>query len=90
MVKPKRLTVTCQDVMRHVEDELDTKLSYPQFRGFKSHLDRCPNCRAYLDSLRKTIWLYRHYPIPHQPVGSRRRVLRAVFAHNRQYIGKGE
>jgi len=39
-------------------------LSVSIHKEIKAHLRRCPNCTAYLDSLKKTILLYRRVPCP--------------------------
>jgi predicted anti-sigma-YlaC factor YlaD len=64
-MKPK--TLKCKEVFRHICDNLDADLDSPQCRGIKKHLDRCPSCTAYLDSLKKTVSLYREYPEPRLP-----------------------
>jgi len=66
--------VKCSDVFRHICENLDQKLNAPECREIKKHIDRCPNCVAYLDSLKKTILLYREYPHPRLRNKARRRL----------------
>jgi RNA polymerase sigma factor (sigma-70 family) len=47
----------CDTVYLHICDHLDEDIASPRCRQIKQHLDECPNCRAYLDSLKKTIVL---------------------------------
>jgi hypothetical protein len=54
--------VNCLNVAEHVQQELDQRLSAKTFRTIKAHLQRCPNCTAYLESLKKTILLYKRVP----------------------------
>jgi predicted anti-sigma-YlaC factor YlaD len=54
-------------VARHVQNQLDGELLSPACREIRKHLKRCPNCTAYLDSLKKTVLLYRRYPDSHTP-----------------------
>lgn len=61
----KTKIVHCSDVLDHICEELDTKLSSAQCREIKRHLQKCANCTAYLDSMRKTIKLYASSPVPH-------------------------
>ena len=61
----KKKTVRCPDVLNHICEELDTKLTSAQCRELKRHLAKCPNCTAYLDSLKKTIKLYSSVPTKH-------------------------
>lgn len=58
----KKKTMRCPDVLDHICEELDSKLTTAQCREIKRHLAKCPNCTAYLDSLKKTVKLYRSYP----------------------------
>jgi hypothetical protein len=63
----KKKTVRCHDVLCHICEELDTRLSSAKCRALKRHIQQCPNCTAYLDSLRKTITLYSSAPNPRLP-----------------------
>lgn len=63
----KKKTVHCPDVLNHICEELDTKLTTAQCRELKRHLAKCPNCTAYLDSLKTTIKLYSSVPAKHSP-----------------------
>lgn len=59
-------------------EHLDVNLSSMGFKEIKKHLDRCPNCDAYLDSVKKTIKLYRIIPHPHIARAVRRRLFSVV------------
>lgn len=74
----KRKLKDCNEVYRHLCQNLDERLNTPECRQFREHLARCPNCIAYLDSLKKTISLYRQYPVPRLS-RKRRRELYAVL-----------
>ncbi|MCX6145191.1 MAG: zf-HC2 domain-containing protein [Ignavibacteriales bacterium] len=74
----KKKTVRCDDVLNHICEELDTKLTSAKCRELKRHLERCPNCTAYLDSLRKTIMLYSSTPNPRLPQKARRQLFAAL------------
>jgi anti-sigma factor RsiW len=54
----------CTRVYHHLCDNLDADLSSPGCREIRKHLEQCPDCHAYLDSLKKTITLYRSARIP--------------------------
>jgi mycothiol system anti-sigma-R factor len=62
----KKKNVRCPDVLDHICEELDVKLTTAQCRELRRHLSECPNCTAYLDSL-KTIKLYSSAPSKHAP-----------------------
>jgi hypothetical protein len=58
----KKHTMHCPEILDHICEELDTKISSAKCREIKRHLAQCPNCTAYLDSLKKTVKLYKTYP----------------------------
>jgi len=68
-------TLKCSSVLDHICNELDTKISSRKCQEIRRHLARCPNCTAYLDSLKKTIRLYATYPHPHVPAKNRKKLL---------------
>jgi RNA polymerase sigma-70 factor (ECF subfamily) len=70
----KNKPVTCKEVFNHICENLDEKIDSPQCREIRRHLDRCPSCVAYLDSLKKTIRLYRAYPPPRLPQKARKKL----------------
>ena len=74
----KKRTVRCHDVLNHICEELDTKLTSAKCRELKRHLNHCSNCTAYLDSLHKTITLFASSPNPRLP-GKARKQLFAVL-----------
>jgi hypothetical protein len=59
-------------------DNLDADLSSQKCREIKAHIKRCKNCTAYLDSLKKTIFLYRTYPIPDVPLKTEKKLFAAI------------
>jgi predicted anti-sigma-YlaC factor YlaD len=61
-MKKKRLT--CKETAEYICVELDEKINSPKCREIKEHLKNCPNCTSYLDSLKKTVGLYRKYSAP--------------------------
>lgn len=68
----RRKCMKCGEVAKHVQEHLDYRLSSAEYRKLKEHLQSCPNCTAYLDSLKKTVRLYREYPDPQIPSRIRR------------------
>ncbi len=70
----------CADVYRHICDNLDQKLDSPECRAIKKHLEGCPDCQAYLASLKQTIRLYRTLPSPRVPEGLHIKLDRALTA----------
>jgi anti-sigma factor RsiW len=70
----------CSDVYRHICEDLDGKLRTRRCREIRAHLDVCPDCRAYLTSLKRTVVLYRSLPTPRLPKGAHQRLLKAMIA----------
>jgi predicted anti-sigma-YlaC factor YlaD len=71
--KPK-----CSDVFKHICDKLDKDLNSTECRAIKKHLDDCPDCTVYMNSLKKTIELYRAYPEPRLTKSRRNRLLSVI------------
>lgn len=59
--------LSCPEVYEHLCENLDEKLNSESCRQIKAHIAECKNCTALLDSLKKTVYLYRHYPTPALP-----------------------
>lgn len=70
----RRKCMKCGEVARHVQEHLDYRLSKAEHRKLREHLHDCPNCTAYLDSLKKTVRLYREYPDPRMPKKVRKKL----------------
>ena len=68
----------CADVYHHICDNIDQELDSPECREIRKHMESCPDCRAYLDSMKKTVALYRSLPAPHVPRTVHSRLLRAL------------
>ncbi len=52
----------CNEAYRFICDNLDQSVDSPECRAIRRHLEECPDCRLYLDSLKKTVTLYRLEP----------------------------
>jgi hypothetical protein len=73
-----RQRIPCRDIAKHLCEELDERLDSASCRKIRRHLQECPNCAAYLDSLKKTVRLYASYPSPHVPALCRKRLSAAL------------
>lgn len=63
--------LSCSEVYTHLCDNLDSQLDTESCRIIKEHLKECDNCSAMLDSLKKTVYLYKNYPTPELPAKTR-------------------
>lgn len=68
----------CSSVYVYICTNLDQDLNSARCRQIKKHISECPDCSAYLDSLRKTISLYKQYPAPHVPKSVHNRLFKAI------------
>jgi hypothetical protein len=55
---------SCSKVYEHLCVNLDSKLDSKSCEQIKAHIEGCSNCTALLDSLKKTVSLYKRYPSP--------------------------
>jgi len=72
----------CIDVYHHICDNLDQKFDSPECREIRKHMEACPDCRAYLDSLKKTVVLYRSLPAPHISRSAHARLFKIINLNN--------
>jgi predicted anti-sigma-YlaC factor YlaD len=66
--------INCTSVAEHVCGELDEDINSPACRAIKKHLKSCPNCTAYLDSLKKTVLIYKRTSNPRFPAKARNKL----------------
>lgn len=69
---------SCRRVYRFICENLDQNMDSPRCKTIKKHLDGCPECRTYLDSLKKTVVLYRMMPTPAVPDQVHRKLFRDI------------
>lgn len=70
----------CKDAYKYICDNLDQKVDSPECRAIRKHLEQCPDCSAYLQSLRETVLLYRAVQTPHVSLAVHRRLMAALHA----------
>ncbi len=71
-------TQSCKDMYQHMCENLDNELDSAACRKIRKHIENCENCSAFLDSLKKTVYLYKHYPVPQLPVLAHKELLAIV------------
>lgn len=47
-------------------EKVDRDLTSPTCKKLREHLEKCPDCAAHYDSLKKTIILYRNYDVKYK------------------------
>lgn len=68
----------CQHLLGELSFYLDGETSAEVCAEIERHLTGCENCRAVVDTLRKTISLYHTLPQPRLPEGARERLYRTL------------
>ena len=68
----------CKQAYRFICENIDQDLNSPRCRQIKKHLDDCPDCSAYLESLRQTVRLYKKSPTPGVPASVHEHLIRAI------------
>ncbi len=60
----KKNPAACRKAFRKICADLGRDLNSPECRPIRTHISRCPRCSARLDSMKKTVTLFRLYPTP--------------------------
>ena len=80
-------SAACRDVFGRLSDYLDEELDSDRFRRVTEHLDDCPPCQAFCESLRRTIALLGTVDDPSLEQGLRRRLAEDYRALRRRLDG---
>ncbi len=72
------IQTTCQELKAQLSDYLDGDLDSAVCAELERHLAGCDNCRIVVDTLRKTILLYRNYGSATVPPGAHERLLQVL------------
>ncbi len=67
----------CQHLLADLSDYIDGEAADSVCAEIERHLADCADCRAVVDTLRKTIYLYRQLPQPTLPESARARLIAA-------------
>jgi len=68
----------CQHLLGDLSDYLDSEVSAELCAEIEEHMDGCDNCQVVIDTMRKTILLYREMPQPDMPDSVRQRLYKAL------------
>jgi len=68
----------CKQAYKFICENIERDLNSPRCRQIKKHLDGCPDCRAYLESLRGTVRLYKGAPTPRMPHSVHTQLIKAI------------
>jgi len=70
--------MTCNEAYLRICDNLDADPNSAKCRQVLRHLEVCPDCAAFLDSVKKTIALYKMLPNPRTPATTHQRLMKAI------------
>jgi len=65
-------------ILSQICERLDQDPDSPKCREMMKHLEGCPECTAYLKSLRSTVSLYRRYRPPPLSAESRKKLRKVL------------
>jgi anti-sigma factor RsiW len=65
---------TCRHLLDDLSDYLDGEAAAEVCAEIERHLAGCVDCRVVVDTLRKTVAVFRELPQPELPVEARRRL----------------
>jgi len=68
----KKQITTCKEVMSHICDSLGEDLDSPKCINIKEHLDSCPTCQKYFESVESTVHFYKKYDVNLDDEGHKR------------------
>jgi anti-sigma factor RsiW len=69
----------CLRILRELSAYIDDELSGTICGEIRRHLGACPNCEDFVASLRQTVALCRHKPVPPLSVSERARMREAIL-----------
>jgi predicted anti-sigma-YlaC factor YlaD len=68
----------CRELAAHLPDFLDGEARESICRSIEEHLQSCDDCRIVVDTLKKTITLYRNSPLEKVPSGVHERLVKVL------------
>jgi anti-sigma factor RsiW len=68
----------CRHLLGDLSDYIDGDVSDEMCAEIERHLAECADCRAVVDTLRKTVLLYRELPQPDLPSDARQRLYKSL------------
>lgn len=68
----------CRDYLGSLSDYVDGVLGEELCREIEAHMAECDNCRVVVNTLLKTVSLYRQLPEPQMPTAVRERLFKVL------------
>jgi anti-sigma factor RsiW len=87
--KMNDVATTCEELRQQLAGYFDGELDPRLCVELERHLRGCDPCRVFVDSLRRTILLYRDYGRAPAPSGARARLIRVLKLEKREAQPEG-
>jgi predicted anti-sigma-YlaC factor YlaD len=68
----------CKEAYLRICDNLDADPNSAKCRQVLKHLETCSDCAALLDSVKKTVTLYKSAPSPQVPSATHKRLIKTI------------
>lgn len=68
----------CKDLLGQLSDYIEGELAEELCRELERHLASCENCRVVVNTLEKTVALYRSLPAPEMPDEAQDRLFKVL------------
>ncbi len=59
-MKKNQNNIVCTRMIQRICADLDEDITSPLCTEIKLHLQKCPKCCAYVDSIKKTVYFYKN------------------------------
>lgn len=69
---------SCRDLLGNLSDYIDGTLDDALCLEIETHMAGCENCQVVVDTLRKTVLLYRDLPAEPMPAGAEERLFKRM------------
>ncbi len=77
----------CREMLERLSEYIDGELDLSACQGIEEHLEDCPPCKAFLESLKRTVALVERVQAPALPDSVRREIIAAYEHLRRQRSG---
>lgn len=79
--------MTCEELLKILSDYIDGEIDPRLCEGLERHLANCKPCQVVVDTLRKTIILYRNGEPYELPIECRERLHRILYERWKEKFG---
>ncbi|MBW7889040.1 MAG: hypothetical protein H3C35_11895 [Bacteroidetes bacterium] len=81
---------SCADIYRHLCENLDSQFETEECKRIREHIEQCDTCSALLDSLKKTVYLYKQETVPAMPKTLEKKLFAVIKLKKKQKHSPGK